>query len=280
MEIGLLDLKQEQVLRCSTYKIGPTLFICLQTKRKLEFYGLFIGQHQSKDSIVLTSKLRIAIDDNIILTGIALTPGPPKMPCQIAILTQAGSVTLLNISTHILGDKEVNLRKGKIVSLKRLLCSTDTATELWNNESDQCSAVSLASVSRVDKLDMHLLVVGCSDGSIIEICWDASDDGSIVKRRNFQACSSLYILKLDAMESENLDDCNIIACALWDTKTGQESVGLCCARKSISPQLSAFDEDYADGVWKENDPDVSWDSGTPADSNTVMSSFFLNSEAK
>jgi len=280
MEIGLLDLKQEEVVQCSTYTTGSTLFICLQTERKLEFYGLFIGQRQPEDSIVLTSKLRIAIDDNIILTGIALSPGPPKMPCQIAILTRAGSVTLLNVSTHISGDKEVNLRKGKIVSLKRLLSSTDTATELWNYESDQCSAVSLASVSRVDDLDMHLLVVGCNDGSIIEICWGTSDEGSIVKRRNFQACSSLCILKLDAMESKNLDDCNIIACALWDMKTRQESVGLCCARKNISPQLSALDEDYADGVWKENDPDVSWDSGTAANPSTALSSFFLNSEAK
>ena len=72
MEIGLLDLKQEEVVQCSTYTTGSTLFICLQTERKLEFYGLFIGQRRPEDSIVLTSKLRIAIDDNIILTGIAL----------------------------------------------------------------------------------------------------------------------------------------------------------------------------------------------------------------
>ena len=229
-------------------------------------------------------RLRLVMDDGKLVVGAALVTVPPSQPCQVATLTACGIVTLLNLSPSLeLSGKEI-----KIVSLKGLQSSPDTATELMR-ERDGCKPLSMSCVVSHDVSPAaFLLLVGCVDGSIFEIYGGVSGNSSHskIKRRNLRACTDHGILRLAALGSEAISGCNIVECTLQPHGANSTSyAALCCARSSpqpsssfapIQPHIVDEEDDGSEGIWKVSDPSVFCDGV----SSVSMASYFLHSETK
>jgi len=267
-----------EVLSCSERwsESEGLLYMCMLLPHHIE---LFVFSSTAKTLV----RLRVAMDDGTLVVGAALVTVPPSEPCQVAILTACGSVTLINLSPSLeLSGKEV-----KIVSLKGLQSSPDTSTELLRGR-DGCTPQSMSCVESQDVSPAaFLLLVGCDDGSIFEIYGGVSGNSghSIIKRRNFRACTDHGILRLAALGSEALSGCNIVECALMPHGANSlPYIALCCARSnprpssSFAPILPHIDEedDGSEGIWKVSDPSVFCDGV----SSVSMASYFLHSETK
>ena len=200
-------------------------------------------------------------------------------------MTSAGSVLLVNISSHLSFSGEVftpgPLKKVKIVSLARLLSSPETTTELLVASESRGKPLSVAAVpQKVGTTETFLILVGCRDGSIIEIYGTTS--GSIIKRYNAQACSRWQILAIQPLTAPG---CQIAACTVTSAEQEDETeasgIVLCCGYAATTRDsrfaAATASEDDGEGIWKETDPSVTCNDQSIANIADV-SSFFLGSD--
>lgn len=283
---------KHSVIRCSV-SYEELLYICVQTENnQLE---LHISSLTSPD--VPIRQLRIALGAHVEVVSLIILTIPPKHSFQVAILTKDARVILLNASTFMVNDGERTVTNGsiaKIVSLDKMISSHDAATVLIDNEvettTSSCLPVSMALALEQRNDVSFLLLVGCNDGSIIEIY---GTHESLVTRRNFQVCSSAAVRNLHPLAS--FPSMTLLAC--WcvseDTKSNARLI-LCCspvapvnidvanktagrADQSEEEGDEAEAEHDSDSVWRETDPSLIC--ARTADLERI-SSYYLHSDIK
>lgn len=249
---------EERILECSTNEIGGVLQVCLRTSAALLIYT--------------QRALRVTLEGRRLsaLRSVVLVPTSTSTTSLVlAILDSCGRLELIKIPGLTEGQESMATH-----SLDSLLSSPETTTLLRQDDVARsgCFPQSLIAMKPCAADATFLIIVGCDDGSIIEIY---GVKGSAVRRHILGASLHGRVARMWPLELSTFPF-HVLACS------SGVNLELCCSPSASALTKNGNAEDDVDddggGIWRDNDPALSCDSAVHLDG--IQSHYYVSSELK
>ena len=212
--------------------------------------------------------MRVTLEGRIAtLRSVVLIPtSTPTTSLDLAVLDIHGRLELVKTPGLPEGEEPITT-----ISFDSLLSSAYTTTLLRHDDATQsgCFPQSLISLKPCTADAIYLIIVGCDDGSVIEIY---GVKGSVVRRHISGASLNGRIVRMWPLELSTFPY-HVLACS-----SGVNLEVCCSPLASASSNSGNAEDDDGGGIWRDNDPALSCDSSVHLDG--IQSHYYVSSELK